>query len=80
MRVIRVIVYLHHMQKTKVSIMGAGFIADIHLESYHRFVPDAEVTAVYARTLRKQRHLLRNTIFLNGMMILTRSLTIRAVM
>jgi myo-inositol 2-dehydrogenase / D-chiro-inositol 1-dehydrogenase len=36
--------------KTKVAILGAGFIADIHLESYARFVPDAEVTAVYSRT------------------------------
>ncbi len=37
------------MTKTKVALLGAGFIADIHLESYHRFVPDAEVVAVYAR-------------------------------
>ena len=29
---------------TKVAILGAGFIADIHLESYTRFVPDAQVT------------------------------------
>jgi hypothetical protein len=25
------------MQKTKVAILGAGFITDIHVESYHRF-------------------------------------------
>jgi myo-inositol 2-dehydrogenase/D-chiro-inositol 1-dehydrogenase len=37
------------MSKTKVALLGAGFIADIHIESYHRFVPDAEVVAVYAR-------------------------------
>jgi predicted dehydrogenase len=37
------------MNQTKVAILGAGFIADIHLESYHRFVPDAEVVAVYTR-------------------------------
>ena len=37
------------MSKTKVALLGAGFIADIHLESYHRFVPDAEVVAVYTR-------------------------------
>lgn len=37
------------MSKTKVAILGAGFITDIHMESYHRFVPDAEVVAVYAR-------------------------------
>ena len=37
------------MSTTKVAILGAGFIADIHLESYHRFVRDAEVVAVYTR-------------------------------
>jgi myo-inositol 2-dehydrogenase/D-chiro-inositol 1-dehydrogenase len=43
------------MQKTKVAILGAGFIADIHLESYHRFVPEAEVVAVYARNAEKAK-------------------------
>ncbi len=37
------------MSKTKVALLGAGFIADIHMESYERFVPEAEVVAVYAR-------------------------------
>ncbi len=37
------------MTKTKVALLGAGFIADIHIESYHRFVPEAEVVAVYSR-------------------------------
>ena len=37
------------MNKTKVALLGAGFIADIHIESYHRFVPDAEVVAVFTR-------------------------------
>ena len=37
------------MSRTKVALLGAGFIADIHMESYHRFVPDAEVVAVYTR-------------------------------
>jgi len=37
------------MSATKVAILGAGFIADIHVESYHRFVRDAEVVAVYTR-------------------------------
>ena len=37
------------MPKTRVAVLGAGFIADIHLESYKRFVPDAEVTAIYSR-------------------------------
>jgi predicted dehydrogenase len=36
--------------RTKVAVLGAGFIADIHLESYRRFVPDAEVTAIYSRS------------------------------
>lgn len=38
------------MDKVKVAILGAGFIADIHMESYHRFVPNAEVTAVFSRS------------------------------
>ncbi len=37
------------MKKTKVAILGAGFIADIHAECYHRFVPEAEVVAVWSR-------------------------------
>jgi len=41
------------MSKTKVALLGAGFIADIHIESYQRFVPDAEVVAVYTRDLQK---------------------------
>jgi predicted dehydrogenase len=40
---------------TKVAILGAGFIADIHLESYRRFVPDAEVTAVFSRSEERAR-------------------------
>ena len=38
------------MAKTKVVLIGAGFIADIHAESYHRFVPDAELVGVYSRS------------------------------
>jgi predicted dehydrogenase len=41
------------MSTTKVCLLGAGFIADIHVESYHRFVPDAEVAAVYTRDAKK---------------------------
>ena len=41
------------MNKTKVAVVGAGFIADIHLESYLRFVPEAEVVAVYTRSREK---------------------------
>ena len=37
------------MNKTRVALFGTGFIAAIHMESYHRFVPDAEVVAVYSR-------------------------------
>jgi myo-inositol 2-dehydrogenase / D-chiro-inositol 1-dehydrogenase len=43
------------MQKTKVAILGAGFISDIHLECYHRFVPEAEVVAVYTRDAAKAK-------------------------
>jgi len=35
------------MKKLKVAVFGAGFIAEIHLESYTRFVPNVEVVAVY---------------------------------
>jgi predicted dehydrogenase len=43
------------MEKLKVAVFGAGFIANIHLESYERFVPDAEVVAVYARNADKAK-------------------------
>lgn len=43
------------MQRTKVAILGGGFISDIHLESYHRFVPEAEVVAIYARNGAKAK-------------------------
>jgi myo-inositol 2-dehydrogenase/D-chiro-inositol 1-dehydrogenase len=43
------------MSKTKVALLGAGFIADIHIESYHRFVPEAEVVAVYSRNPQRAR-------------------------
>ena len=36
------------MERTKVAILGAGFIANIHMESYARFVPEAEVVAVFS--------------------------------
>ena len=41
------------MSRTKVAILGCGFIANIHVESYQRFVPDAEVVAVYGRNQEK---------------------------
>jgi len=43
------------MQKVKVAILGGGFITDIHMESYHRFVPEATVTAVYTRKAEKAK-------------------------
>ena len=43
------------MKLTKIAILGAGFITDIHMESYHRFVPEAEVVAVYARNATKAK-------------------------
>lgn len=38
------------MTRTKVALLGAGFIGEIHLESYRRFVPEAEVVAVFSRS------------------------------
>ncbi|QEM06543.1 Gfo/Idh/MocA family oxidoreductase [Mucilaginibacter rubeus] len=43
------------MNKTKVAILGAGFITDIHMESYHRFIPEADVVACYARKPEKAK-------------------------
>ena len=43
------------MQRTKVAILGGGFISEIHLESYHRFIPEAEVVAIYARNASKAK-------------------------
>jgi predicted dehydrogenase len=41
------------MNKAKVALLGAGFIAEIHLESYRRFVPEADVVSVYTRNPQK---------------------------
>jgi predicted dehydrogenase len=38
------------VSRTRVALIGAGFIAEIHAEAYARFVPDAEVVAVCARS------------------------------
>lgn len=43
------------MSRTRVVLIGAGFIADIHAESYHRFVPDAELVGVYSRSEQRAR-------------------------
>ncbi|MDR1765059.1 MAG: Gfo/Idh/MocA family oxidoreductase [Lachnospiraceae bacterium] len=37
------------MGKTNIGLLGSGFIANIHAESYSRFVPEARVAAVYGR-------------------------------
>jgi predicted dehydrogenase len=36
------------MERTKVAILGAGFVANVHIESYTRFVHEAEVVAVFS--------------------------------
>ena len=46
---------IHEMSRTRVVLIGAGFIADIHAESYHRFVPDAELVGVYSRSEERAR-------------------------
>ncbi len=43
------------MQPVRVAILGAGFISDIHLECYKRFIPHAEVIAVYTRNESKAK-------------------------
>ena len=43
------------MKKTKLAILGAGFVSHIHMESYHRFVPEAEIVAVYTRSAEKAK-------------------------
>lgn len=43
------------MKQTKVAILGAGFVSDIHVESYRRFVPEADVVAVYTRNSEKAK-------------------------
>jgi myo-inositol 2-dehydrogenase/D-chiro-inositol 1-dehydrogenase len=47
------------MSRTKVALLGAGFIADIHMESYERFVPEAEVVAVYSRNQKRAEEFAR---------------------
>ena len=64
------------MAKTKVLLLGAGFIADIHLESYQRFVPDAEVVGVYTRN-GKAAALRTNTALINSLMISKKPLRFR---
>lgn len=48
------------MTRTKVAVLGAGFIADIHLESYTRFVPEAEVTAIFSRSAERAERVARH--------------------
>lgn len=48
------------MSKTRVAILGCGFIAEIHVTAYKRFVHDAEVVAVYTRSAEKARAFANN--------------------
>ena len=43
------------MERIKVAVMGTGFVAGIHLESYTRFVNEAELVAVYSRDAGKAK-------------------------
>ena len=38
------------MEKAKVVLIGTGFIAGIHIESFKRFVPQAEIVAVFSNS------------------------------
>ena len=59
------------MSRTRIAVLGCGFISEIHISSYQRFVHDAEVVAVYSHHLdrakkfaekscRRQQHLRRH--------------------
>ncbi|MCX7871992.1 MAG: Gfo/Idh/MocA family oxidoreductase [Verrucomicrobiae bacterium] len=41
------------MNPAKIAILGSGFSAEVHLESYHRFIPEAEIIAIYSRSLER---------------------------
>ena len=43
------------MEKIKVALLGAGFVANIHMESYARFVPEVELAAVYSHSAEKAK-------------------------
>lgn len=43
------------MKPMKIAILGAGFSAEVHLESYHRFVPEADIVAIYSRSLERAK-------------------------
>lgn len=43
------------MSQTPILVLGAGFIADIHVEAYARFVPEARVVGVYSRSADRAR-------------------------
>ena len=45
------------MEKIKVAVLGSGFIANIHLDSYQRFVSDAQVVALYGRNIENAKSL-----------------------
>ncbi len=41
------------MDKVGVALLGCGFVAGIHADCYHRFVPDARIEAVVGRNEAK---------------------------
>ena len=43
------------MSQTPILVLGAGFIAEIHVEAYARFVPEARVVGVYSRSADRAR-------------------------
>ncbi len=47
------------MKKLKVALLGTGFIAKIHLESYARFVSNVEIVAIYGRNTEHAKQIAR---------------------
>ena len=43
------------MSRTRIAVLGCGFISEIHISSYQRFVHDAEVVAVYSHHLDRAK-------------------------
>lgn len=43
------------MKPTKIAVLGAGFSAEVHLESYNKFIPEAEIVSIYSRSLERAK-------------------------
>ena len=43
------------MERVRVALLGTGFIANLHMESFDNFAGEAEVTAVYSRSGEKAK-------------------------